>query len=121
MDKYTLLVILNVPFVIFGLVKTVDLYHRRAISRVGLGARIIFWLGIFVALLFAQPVYNFLASNNLTNSTPVSLADVVLVTGLNFALALCVRLYSKVYVLERRVSALHEKLSIKTSDVLGKD
>ncbi len=115
MDKYTILVILNLPFVLFGLVKSVDLYNRRVISQVGLVLRVIFWLGILAALLFAQPIYNFLASNNLTNSPPISLVDVVLVTGLNFALALCIRLYSRLDTLERRVSGLHERLSIVLS------
>ena len=115
MDKYTLLVLLNTPFVLYGILKALESYKRHIVSQAGLVIRVGFWLTVLAALVFAQLAYDFLANHNLTNSPPLSLADVVLVTGLNFSLFLCMRLYSKVESLERRVSDLHEKLSIKLS------
>ena len=115
MDKYTLLLILNLPFVFFGYIKATELYQKGSLSRGGLGLRLLFWTLILLVLAFIKPIYNFLFSHNLTNSTPLSIADVVLVTGLNFCLFLCLRLYSKIDILEKQLTDVHEKLSIWTS------
>ncbi len=77
--------------------------------------RLIFWLGIGAGIIFAQQIYNFLVHNDLTNSTPLSLADVVLVTGVNFSLFLTIRVYTRLDHTERRLSDLQEKLSIRES------
>lgn len=112
MDKYTILIILNTPFVIFGLIKAFEMYKRELVGRIGLLFRVLFWGFIFAGLVFAESLYNFLFSNNLTDTTPLSLADVMLVTGIMFSLFLCIRLYAKIDILERRFSELHEELSI---------
>lgn len=115
MDKYTLLIILNLPFVIFGLIKAFVMYKEGTVRRVGLFNRLLFWGIILAGLVFAETLYNFLFSNQLTDTTPLSLADVVLVTGIMLALSLCIRLYAKIDILERKVSDLHEELSITLS------
>lgn len=115
MDKYTLLIILNIPFVVFGLIKALVMYKEETIQRIGLALRIVFWGAILFGLLFAEDIYNFLFRNQLTDTTPLSLADVVLVTGVMLALSLCIRLYAKIDTLEKRVTDLHEELSIKAS------
>jgi len=52
----------------------------------------------------------------LTDSTPLSLPDVVLATGVMLAFSLCIRLYSKFDAMDKRLSDLHEKLSINSSE-----
>ena len=115
MDKYTILILLNTPFVIFGVIKAFVMYKEQIIQRFGLLIRIIFWVMIFCGLIFAQSLYNFLFSNHLTDTTPLSLADVILVTGVMLSLSLCIRLYAKIDTLEKRVSDLHEEISILLS------
>lgn len=112
MDKYTLLTVLNVPFVTFGYLRAFLMFHEGKLGRWGLGTRLLFWSLILFGLLFAEKIYNSLAQNNLTDSSPLSIPDVVLVTGVIFCMFLCMRLYTKVDNLERRLSDLHEKLSI---------
>ncbi len=115
MDKYQILIVLNVPFVIFGLIKSYMFFKTGVIQRGGLFLRILFWAIILFGLVFAEEIYEFLGTHRLTDSTPLSIADVVLVTGVNFCFLLCMRLYTKVDILEKRLSDLHEKLSILNS------
>jgi hypothetical protein len=115
MDKYVLLFILNLPFVLFGTLKAVMSYRTRSIDRVIFILRIVFWILILLVLIFAREIYDYLYGRGLTDSTPLSIADVVLATGLMLCLSLCVRLYSKVDAMDKRLSDLHEKLSIYTS------
>lgn len=78
-------------------------------------ARISFWVAILLGLVFAEDIYRLLFQNNLTDTTPLSLADVLLVTGVMLTLSMCISLYSKNEFLERRLSDLHEELSIYIS------
>lgn len=116
MDKYTLLFMLNIPFVIFGYIKAIVMHKSGDVRRIGFLFRIVFWSLILIGLVFAKDIYSYLNSNNLTDSAPLSLADVVLTTGVSFLLFLSMRLYSKVDSLEKKLTDLHEKLSIKLSD-----
>jgi hypothetical protein len=116
MDKYVLLFLLNIPFVIFGYLKAVMLYRTKNTDVVTFLLRLAFWTLILLVLIFAHGIYNYLFDHNLTDSTPLSLPDVVLATGVMLAFSLCVRLYSKVDAMDKRISDLHEKLSIYTSN-----
>lgn len=115
MDKYTLLFVLNVPFILFGLIKSVAVYRRGSTQRVGLVIRLIFWTSILLSLFFVKQIYEFLIGHRLTDSAPLSIADVVLTTGVIFCLFLFTRLYSKLDATERKLDDLHEKLSILLS------
>lgn len=115
MSKYTLLVLLNAPFVIFGILKAIAGYKRGGINRAGLATRLLFWVSVLLGLVFAEDIYSYLVSNGLTDSDPLSIADVVLVTGLSFCLFLIIRLYAKIEGQQRRFDLLHEKLSIELS------
>lgn len=117
MSKYLILAIFNLPFVIFGIISAVARYKESSLGRFSLALRLVFWISIGAGIIFAQQIYDFLVSNDLTNSTPMSLADVVLVTGVNFCLFLTIRVYTRLDHTERRLSDLQEKLSI----ILSKD
>lgn len=115
MDKYHLLVYLNAPFVIYGFIKAFSMYRKGTVKRFGLTLRLGFWLTIALGLLFAKELYAELARRGLTDTTPLSLADVVLVTGVIFCLFLIMRLYTKADMLERRVADLQERVSVELS------
>lgn len=115
MDKYTILILLNLPFVLFGLLKAVVFYKEGVYGRLAFAIRVVFWLIIILGLFFAQDIYTYLVSQNLTDSAPISLADVVLVTGINLCLFLSIRLYSRVEQLEAKLFEMQEKLSIELS------
>jgi hypothetical protein len=115
MDKYTLLILLNIPFVILGIIKAIVMYKEGLLQRLGLAVRLTFWSVILLGLLFTKSIYSYLFARNLTDTTPLSLAEVILVTGVIFCLFLCARLYAKIDLLERRLSDLHEKTSVANS------
>ncbi len=116
MDKYTLLVILNAPFIIFGLLKAYVSYNSKIIKLGSFLLRILFWAFITFGLVFANNIYDYLIRNRLTDSGPLTIADVVQITGIIFCLSLILRLYSKLEATERQLVKLHQELSLRLSD-----
>ncbi len=112
MDKYVLLFVLNIPFVIFGVLKAVMAYRTKTIDSLTFVLRLVFWGLILTVLIFAQSIYEYGFRHGWTDSSPLSLFDVVLATGILLCLSLCVGLYAKVDALEKRLSDLHERVSI---------
>lgn len=115
MDKYTLLIVLNLPFVVFGVINAIARYKESSLGRFSLFIRLIFWSALGLGIIFAQQLYDFLIRNDLTNSQPLSLADVLLVTGVSFCLFLSIRLYTRLDQTERKLTELQEHLSILLS------
>jgi hypothetical protein len=106
---------LNTPLIIAGLINALASYKLQHTSRRRFLLRVFLWLVIFVGLLFIKPVYSFLFSNNLTHTEPLSLFDVMQITGIIFTLFIANKAYSKVDLLERRIQDLHQELSIQLS------
>lgn len=116
MDKYRLLMILNTPLVLYGIAMAYNSRKKGNIRGIGFALRTLFWLAVLCGLWFAREIYDFLVVRGLTDSTPLSIADVVLVTGVSFCLFLILRLYSMIDAQERQFTALHEALSIELSE-----
>lgn len=114
MSKYLLLVLINSPLVLIGIVRAITRYKTKParISKNKAVVEVIFWVSIGVALSFAQPIYNALVRYNLTDSTPMSLFDVAVLTLFVFALLLIVETNEELTALKKTVSRLHEKLAI---------
>jgi hypothetical protein len=117
MDKYTLLLILNLPFVVFGIIRTLISYKQANLGRLAFSIRFCFWLLILLGLFFSEEIYSFLIQNNLTDSGPLSLPDVIMITGIIFLLFLSVRLYARNEALENKLTDLHESISIEISAI----
>ena len=90
-------------------------YKMKHLSLRRLIYKVSFWIVVFIGLISAETIYNFLYSNNLTRTEPLSLFDVFQITGIIFVFFLVNKLYVKVDVLERRVQDLHQELSIRMS------
>lgn len=116
MDKYTILIILNLPFVLFGITHAFLRYKEGLSGRFSFWIRLAFWLFVSAGLVGAKYLYNLLVGNNLTDSTPLSLADVILFTGLSVCLFLTIRAYTKLDHTEKRLSELQERLSVILSE-----
>ncbi len=112
MSKYLLLVLINLPVVMVGIVRAITRYKTKPsrISRTKCVVEVVFWLSIGVVLSFVQPLYNTLIQHNLTDSAPMSLFDVAVLTLFVFALLLIVETNEEVTALKRTVTRIHEKL-----------
>lgn len=116
MSRYTILLLLNTPFVLAGLLNATVAYKLGRTSIRRFIVQVITWAIVFIGLALAETIYEFLFSNNLTRTEPLSLFDVIQITGIVAVLYIANRTRSKVEVLERRVQDLHQELSIRLSD-----
>lgn len=118
MSKYLLLVLINSPLVLIGIVRAITRYKTKParISKHKAVVEVLFWLSIGAALSFAQPIYNAAVRYNLTDSTPMSLFDVAVLTLFVFALLMIVETNEELTALKKTVSRLHEKLAIMDAE-----
>ncbi len=115
MSRYLILVILNTPLIAAGTINVVVGYKLNRMTRRRFFVGLAFWLLLFAGLVFVKPVYSFLFSNNLTRTEPLSLFDVIQITGIIFTLLIANKAYGRADLLERRLNDLHQELSIKLS------
>lgn len=116
MSRYLILILLNTPLILAGVLSAVVAYKLKRINIRRFIFRVSLWLIILLGLLFTEPIYNFLFSRNLTQTEPLSLFDVIQITGIIFTLFLANRAHIKADLLERRLNDLHQELSIKLSN-----
>jgi len=114
-SRYLILVMLNTPLILTAILNAVVSYKLKHLSFRRLVFKVAFWVTVLTGLVFAESIYNFLYSNNLTRTEPLSLFDVLQITGVIIVFFLVNRLYVKVDVLERRLRDLHQELSIRLS------
>lgn len=91
-------------------------YKMKHISLKRMVLKFIFWISLLMALIFTEPIYNWLYSEGLTQTEALSLFDVILITVSLLLFFLVNKLYVKVDVLERRVQDLHQELSIRLTE-----
>ena len=115
MSRYTILVILNTPLIIASILNAIVSFKLGHISKKRLAISLIIWSLIFAGLVVAHSIYIFLFSNNLTQTEPLSLFDVIQITGIILTLFIANRAYGKADVLEHRLQELHREISIKLS------
>lgn len=115
MSRYTLLLLLNLPFILAAIISAVTHYKLRRSSKRRLILQISIWLAVLIGLALAEPIYIWLFNNELTDTEPLSLFDVVQITAIVVTFYIANRTRLKTQVLERRVQDLHQELSIRLS------
>ena len=116
MSKYVLLVLINLPLLIIGVVSALTHYNTKRISKRRMIVEVAFWASIGIALVFAEPLYNALIENNLTDSQPMSLFDIALLTIVIFCLLLIKSSNERITQLHKKISRMHENLAISSAD-----
>jgi drug/metabolite transporter (DMT)-like permease len=112
MSRYVLLVLINIPLLLVGIVSALTSYNTRRISKKRCIAEVIFWFAVGVGMLFVEPLYNTLVRYNLTNSTPMSLFDMLLLTLILFCLLLIKSTNERTAYLHKKISRMHENVVI---------
>lgn len=115
MSRYLILLLLNVPLAMLALTSATVDYKLGKYSRQKYLVQVGVWAVIIAGLALAEPVYQYLFSNNMTTTEPLSLFDVIQITGIILVLFMANRQRLKADALERRVQDLHQELSIRLS------
>jgi len=115
-SRYLILVLLNLPLILAGLLGSLIDLKTHKISRGKYIFQTLLWLVILTGLSLAQPFYRYLYHHHLTRTDAMSLFDVVEITGIIYILFMANRSRIKTEVLERRLQDLHQELSIRLSD-----
>jgi hypothetical protein len=114
-SKYALLVIINIPLLLVGIIGAMTDYKTSRTSRQRAILQVSLWLLIGVAFVFVEPVYNSLVSHHLTESAPMSVFDMILLTGIVFCLLLIKRSNERIMELNKKLTRLHENQAIATA------
>ena len=116
MSRYLILVLLNAPLILSAVLGSLVDYRMKKISFRKYLFRTAIWFVILAGLISAKYIYDFLFSTNKTATEPLSLFDVIQITGVIIVLFMANRSRIKIEALERRVNDLHQELSIRLSD-----
>ncbi len=116
MNKYTILILLNAPLAIYAMLSILLSYKLKRLRPSQATIRLIFWGLILGGICFAKPLTEALARANLTDTPPLSIFDVFIATGVMISLLMAARTHGRNAELENKFTALHERLSIITSD-----
>lgn len=112
MNKYILLLLLNLPLLLVGILGAITSYKTSRISRNKCVVQVVSWLLVGIGLLCVEPVYNALIRNSLTDSPPLSLFDIALLSALLFCLLLIKQANEKIDLLGKKFSRMHENIVI---------
>ena len=121
MNKYVLLVLINAPLIMFAILMAVTSYKTGRSTRRRCTVLVVFWLMVGIGMLFVEPLYDLLVRENLTASPPLSVFDILLLSGLIFQMLIMVQLYDKLNNLSRKVSRMHEGIAIMEESKLKID
>ncbi len=116
MSRYLLLFLLNLPLILLGVLNATVAYKLNKTTRRRFVLRLVLWLGILAGLVFAEPIYNALFSQGLTQTEPLSLFDVVQITGIVSVLFIANKANARSAFIEKQIRDLHQELSIRLAD-----
>ncbi len=120
MSKYTLLILFTAPIIIMGVLNIIIAYKLKRIGKRKLVVRLSLWILAFLGIIFLEPIYNYLIQQGLTDSDPLSLFDVVLITAILSLLLIATKAHGKISNLEDRLNRLHRQVSINESTIYKK-
>lgn len=112
MSRYLILVLLNLPLIIGAIFAAFIDFKMKKIPFSKFLIRFLVWIFILSGLVSSQYLYNYLFNKNLTRTEPLSLFDVIQISGIIWVLFIANRSRIKVERLERKVVDLHQQLSI---------
>ncbi len=115
MSRYLILILLNAPIVFAGLLNALIDYKTKKVKRKKFIFQIFIWLIIFTGIILTKYIYEFLFSNHLTQTEPLSLFDVIEITGIILVLFMANRSRLKLELMDKRFQDMHRELSIQLS------
>lgn len=115
MSRYTILLLLTLPFILAGVANGLVDYKMRKSSRKRFIFQITVWLFFLTGLVVAESLYEWLFRNSLTQTDALSLFDVIQITAIIILLYVTSQLHTRLTYLEERLTNMHRSISIKLS------
>lgn len=115
MSRYLLLLLLNLPFILLAILSAITQYKLARSSKKRLVFQVTCWSLVLIGLASAEFIYTWLFQNELTQTEPLSLFDVIQITAIVIVYFIANRSRAKIEILEKRVQDLHQELSISIS------
>lgn len=116
MSRYLLLFLLNLPFILIGMLTALTQYKLKKISLRSFLLQTLIWVTVAFGLLAAEPLYEWLFAKGYTDTESLSLFDVVQITAIVVIFYIANRTRMKTERLERRLNDLHQEISIRISE-----
>lgn len=116
MSRYTILLLLNLPFIVLTILTIVTNYKLKRASKLRTIFQVLFWVVVLIGLIMAETVYNWLFINKLTQTDSLSLFDVIQITAIVIITNITIRCRSRCELLEKRINDMHSELSIRLSN-----
>lgn len=101
------------PIIILFLIRAYDGYKRKKISLRGYSIILFFLLVLTGGVLFNKQLFTYLESSHLTNSTPLSLFDVVQIAAIILLLYLVFRQTYRIEELQTKLSLLNQEIALR--------
>ena len=110
--RYVILVLLNLPIILLGLLNIVTKYKMKRVSRRHFVKQLTMWIIILVVLIGSFPIYNILVGRSVLDSIDLSVFDIAQTTAIVFLFYIVNDQRQKAEHAERRLRDLHQELSI---------
>jgi hypothetical protein len=111
--KYNILIILCLPILILFLIRIYDGYKRNKISFRGLIILLLFLIILSFGILFNKQFFNYFETTRLTDSTPLSLYDVIQIVAIIALIYQAFRQTYKIENLQNKLSRLNQEIALK--------
>lgn len=115
-SRFAILVIINLPLIVIAVIGTLTSYKTGRISKKRCRLELLFWVVLGGGLIITEPLYNLLLASHLTDSDPMSIFDMVLLTLLVLSALWIKSMHAKAADLQRKFSLMHEHLAIKEAE-----
>lgn len=111
--RYILLVLLNLPLILLGLVNIITQYKTKRISAPRFRHQLLMWLVILVVLVGSFPLYNYASGRPPLDSHELSSFDIVETTAIVYLIYVVNDHRRQLERTEKTVRELHQEISIK--------
>jgi len=114
--KYNLLIILSSPILMLFILRIYDNYKRK---RISLRASILlglFWMILLTGVLFNKLIFELILRSKLSDSTPLSLYDMIQIVAIIFLIYVAFRQSFKIEDLREKITKINEEIALYKKD-----
>lgn len=113
--KYLLILIIFIPFSLYGILRAVVLYKIKKISMSKMTLKIFFWMSLMITSIFAKYIISEAIVLSITDGDFMTIYDIVLSFGLLISLMLNAKLINVLNDNSKKINKLLSLYSIDSS------